>query len=128
MEPDQPPVAGGEEPEIVGADERTSLGIEPKLAGVLAYLLGFISGVVLLVIERDSPFVRFHAMQSVLTFGALLIVQIVLRVIPLLGGLLSLLVFLVGVVLWLHLMYRAWQGQFYKLPYLGDRAEEFVGR
>ena len=48
--------------------EPTSTGLDANLAGVLCYLLGFISGVAFLVLERQNGFVRFHAMQSTLTF------------------------------------------------------------
>ncbi len=118
--------SGDGQPALIAPDERTSTGLEPRLAAVLAYLLGILSAILLLVIEKKSRFVRFHAMQSLLTFGGLLIIQLVLQVIPLLGQLLSFAVGVIGVVLWLHLMYRAWQGQFYKLPYVGDRAAEQV--
>jgi uncharacterized membrane protein len=110
---------------IVPDDEPTSTGLSPRLAGVLAYLFLVITGVVFLVIERDSRFVRFHAMQSTILFGGLLIVQAVLQVIPVIGGVVGFLLGVLGFVLWLHLMYRAWRGQYYKLPWIGDRAEEF---
>jgi uncharacterized membrane protein len=63
-------------------------------------------------------------MQSTLGFGALFVVYVVAGLVPLLGPALAFLLSAVGVVLWLHLMYRAWQGQWYKLPWIGDVAEE----
>lgn len=115
-----------ETPAIVPENEPTSTGIPPRLAGVLTYLFGVITGIVFLVVERDSRFVRFHAMQSTMLFGGLLIVQAVLQVIPVIGGVVGFLLWLAGVVLWLHLMYRAWLGQYYKLPWIGERAQEFL--
>lgn len=110
-----------------GPDRPSSTGLDPKLAGVLCYLLGILSGVAFLVIEKDSAFVRFHALQSTLTFGALIVAQVVVRWIPVLGSILGFLLTLVGIVLWLHLMYRAYQGQWYKLPYIGDLVEDQLG-
>ena len=111
---------------VVAENEPTSTGIPPRLSGVLAYLFGVVTGIVFLVIERDSRFVRFHAMQSTMLFGGLLIVQAVLQVIPVIGGVVGFLLGVLGFVLWLHLMYRAWRGQYYKLPWIGERAQEFL--
>lgn len=121
-------------PEVLQERQPTATGLSPTTAGALAYvgglfpLGGVISGAALLFLEKKNRFVRFHAVQSILTFGAIFVVEFVLGVIPLFGFLLSGLVWLVRVILCLHLMYRAHQGQFYKLPYAGDRAEEYLGR
>ena len=65
--------------------ERTALGCDANVAAALAYVLGWISGVVLLVTERQNRFVRFHALQSILVFGALSLAWFVCLSIPLLG-------------------------------------------
>jgi uncharacterized membrane protein len=104
--------------------EPTSLGLDARFEATLAYLLGFLTGIAFLALEKRSRFVRFHAMQSTMTFGGIFVVLVVLQVIPILGRLLGVLVWLVALVLWIHLMYRAYQGERYKLPYVGDLAEE----
>lgn len=104
--------------------ETTSTGLDPRLAGLLSYLLGFISGIIFLVLERKNSFVRFHAMQSTVTFIGLLVARIVAGVIPLVGPLLVWLLSLLSLVLWVLLMVKAFQGQTYKLPVIGDMAEE----
>jgi uncharacterized membrane protein len=104
--------------------EATTTGLDPRLAGLLSYLLGFISGIIFLVIERKSSFVRFHAMQSTVTFIGLLAASIVAAIIPLLGPLLAWVVQLVSLVVWILLMVKAFQGEVYKLPVIGDMAEE----
>lgn len=106
--------------------EKSSSGLEVNLAALLTYLLGFVTGIVFLVIEKDSKFVRFHAMQSTLTFGGLFALNIVLGLVPLLGLLVSLLLIPVTVILWLVLMYKAYQGEKFKLPVIGDMAEQQV--
>ena len=102
----------------------TSLGISQNMAGALAYLLGWVTGIGFLLIEKENSFVRFHAMQSVVVFVALTIASIIAGWLPVIGGVLSSLVGLGGIFLWLFLMYQAYLGVRYKLPYAGDFAEK----
>jgi uncharacterized membrane protein len=89
----------------------------------LTYVLGFITGALFLVLEKDSPYVRFHARQSVMTFAAVLVLDLLLWSLPLVGWLLIPL-FTVGVaVLWVWLMVAALNGRRYKVPYIGELAE-----
>jgi uncharacterized membrane protein len=109
------------------SSDASSTGLDRNLAAALTYLLGFVTGIVFLVIEKNSQFVRFHAMQSTLVFGALFIAQVVLNVIPLLGWVLSLFIlFPLSVALWLVLMYKAFMGEKFKLPFFGDLAESKI--
>lgn len=104
---------------------KTSTGIQANVAALLSYLVGFISGIVFLVIEKENKFVRFHAMQSVIVSGALFVLQIVLGFIPFLV-MLSPLVGLLGIALWVILMVKAYQGEIFKLPVIGDIAEKKI--
>lgn len=106
---------------------KTSMGLTPNLAGLLCYLGGWITGIIFFVMEKENQFVRFHAMQSIVTSGAITVVYIVLSFIPLLGWILMGLLGIVSFVLWLVLMLKAYQGQRYKLPFLGDFAEKQLG-
>ena len=108
--------------------EKSSLGIDANLAAVLSYVLGLLSGIAFLVLEKNNKFVRFHAMQSVLVFLLIMVINIALGVVPILGPLVV--VFLIGpatVVLWLFLMYKAFKNEKFKLPILGDIAEKQIG-
>ena len=108
-------------------DDKTATGFDPNVAASLAYVLGFVTGIVFLLTEPKNRFVRFHAMQSTIVFGALSLACIVLQSIPLLGMLIA--VFLVipaSAVLWLILMYKAYQGEHYKVPFAGDIAEQRI--
>lgn len=87
-----------------------------NLKAAAAYLVGFITGAIILLTEKKSKYVRFHAMQSILWS----ILFMVLGFIPVLGIFASLL----SIVLWIVLMWKAFNGEMYKLPYLGDFAEE----
>jgi uncharacterized membrane protein len=91
-----------------------------NMKGALAYLLGFITGIVLLIVEKNSKFVRFHAMQSTIVFGGIF----VLGLIPFIGMILWIVLPFVSFILWVLLMWKAYNGEMYKLPYIGDLAEK----
>lgn len=112
-------------------------GLAPSAAGALAYLFGAITGIVYLVIEKESRFVRFHAAQSIaLTVAwvvlsiALTVLSSVLAVVPVVGGLIGTLLSLgLGLgffVLWLLAMYRAFQGEEWEVPVLGAQARRLL--
>lgn len=105
------------------AEGKTGTGLPTNTAAALSYVLGWITGIVFLLIEKD-PFVRFHAMQSIITFGLLTIISFV----PIIGWLLSPLAMIVGFVLWLVLIFKAYQGEEFKLPVIGDFAKKQVGK
>ena len=100
----------------------TSTGLEPNIAGLLCYVLGWISGLVFIFIEKNE-FVRFHALQSVLTFGCLTIIGIVLGWIPFIGSVIAAIVWLLSFALWIILMIKAYQGERFRLPVTGDWTE-----
>ena len=108
------------------APGKSGTGLDPNLAAMLCYLLGFITGVAFLVLEKEDRYVRFHAMQSTLVFGGLVVLNILLGMVPILGWLISFLLLPATLVLWLVLMFKAYQGEKYKLPYVGDLAEQQV--
>ena len=107
-------------------NNKTTLGIEENVEGLLCYVLGFLTGIVFLVLEKENKFVRFHAMQSIVVFLALFIISIVAGVIPIIGTLISIIIFPVSIILWIFLMVKAYQGEKYKLPWAGDFAEQQV--
>ncbi|KKU03660.1 MAG: hypothetical protein UX88_C0007G0016 [Candidatus Woesebacteria bacterium GW2011_GWC2_47_16] len=101
-------------------------GLKKETAGALAYVLGPITGVIFLVLEKD-PFVRFHAMQSIVVFVGLFALQwalgltlILLPLVPLVG--------IISFVLWLLLIYKAWQGQEWEVPFFGKFARNLVNK
>ncbi|MFW6057146.1 MAG: DUF4870 domain-containing protein [Chloroflexota bacterium] len=106
------------------AEEKTSTGMEQNVAGLLCYVLGWITGLVFYLIEKENKFVRFHAMQSIVVFGALTVVSLILSVIPLIGWVISSLLWILGLVLWIVLMVKAYQNVWFKLPIAGDFAEK----
>ncbi len=103
---------------------KTSTGIQPNVAALLCYLAGVVTGVIFFVIEKENKFVRFHALQSILVFGGLFVLGVVLPVIPLFGLILMPFTGLLGLILWILLMIKGYQGEKFKLPVLGDIAEQ----
>ncbi|HUV42472.1 MAG TPA: DUF4870 domain-containing protein [Patescibacteria group bacterium] len=101
------------------ATMKAGLGLPKNTAAALSYVLGWLTGIVFLLIEKD-PFVRFHAMQSIIVFGALTILMFV----PVIGWMLSPLLWIVGFILWLVLIFKAYQGEEFKLPFVGDFAKK----
>ncbi len=110
-------------------------GMEENVAGLLCYILGWVTGLIFFLIDK-RPFVKFHAAQSIALSIALIVVNIAvgfvfgmmsfahlgflaLAMYPIVG----LLVF----VLWIFLMYKAYQHEKFKLPFIGDIAEKMAG-
>ncbi len=93
-----------------------------NLMGAASYLLGFVTGIVMLLIEKQSKFVRFHAMQSTLLFAGVFVANIVLGFVPILGWLVGLFLSFAAFILWIVCMWKAFQGEMYKVPYVGDMA------
>ena len=103
--------------------EKSSTGLDENVAGFFCYLLGFITGIIFLVVEKKSSFVKFHAMQSTITFLGLFVISFILGLIPIIG-LLVYPVWILSLILWLLLMIKALQGERYSLPIVGKMAEE----
>jgi uncharacterized membrane protein len=106
--------------------EKTASGFDQNVAAALCYSLGWLTGLVFFATEPHNRFVRFHAMQSILVFGAACLALIVCLSIPFLGWILSIFIFYGSAALWLILMFKAYQGERFKLPIAGDIAEQRV--
>lgn len=108
------------------AAESKGTGLPKTTAAALSYVLGPITGVVFYVLEKD-PFVRFHAMQSIVVFIIIFVLQwvfgftiVLLPLVPLLS--------ILGFILWLLLIYKAWQGEEWEVPILGSYARKFLSK
>ncbi|MDD4899900.1 MAG: DUF4870 domain-containing protein [Candidatus Omnitrophica bacterium] len=103
---------------------KCSTGMQPNIAALLSYVLGFITGLIFLVIEKENKFVRFHALQSIITFGFFFVLQWVLAFIPLVGWVLIPVAAIAALIIWILQMVKAYQGEWFKLPWIGDFAEK----
>lgn len=99
-----------------------------NLMGAATYLLGFITGIIFLLVEKESKFVRFHAMQSTILFAGIFIANIVLGFIPILGWIIGLLLSFAAFILWILCMWKAFQGEMYKVPYVGEIAQQQLAK
>ncbi len=102
---------------------KSSTGLEENVAGLLAYLFGFISGIIFLVMEKSSSTVRFHALQSIFFCGAMFILNMVLGFIPVVNLIAYIIIGPLSIIIWIVLMMKAYQGKVWKLPVIGDIAE-----
>ncbi len=120
----------------------TESGLSENVAGLLCYVLGWVTGLVFFLIDKRA-YVRFHAAQSMAVFGGLHILRIVLATVFGMGWwfgggigwtgfsfawLLFSLIGLVTLILWIVLMVKAYQGERFKVPIAGDFAESFAGK
>ena len=115
-------------------------GMSENVAGLLSYVLGWLTGLIFFLIDK-RPYVRFHAMQSIITFGALHILVFVFAPFRFGGGMMGGFGFgmmggpwwliysafnLLMLVVWILCMVKAYQGQRFKLPIVGNIAEGFA--
>ena len=107
--------------------EKTSIGLSENVAGLLCYVLGWVSGIVFFLIEPDNKFVRFHAIQSIIVFGILNIASVILGCIPFIGAFFAWIIGVLSFILWIVLMIKAYQGTRYKVPWAGNLAEKRAG-
>jgi len=116
----------------------TSSGVDPKLAAFLSYLLSafisFLGGLIFYLVEQENKFTRFHALQAVffnvaviVLSIALTILTIILAFLPIVGWIAAAVLWLVfgigAFVYWIVLMVKSLQGEYYKIPFLGDLAD-----
>jgi uncharacterized membrane protein len=101
----------------------TRTGLSPNVAGLLCYVGAWVSGIIFLILEPENKFVRFHAVQSIIVFGSLTVAGALLRLIPVVGVAFAVVVGILGFVVWVTMMVKASNGEWYKLPWAGDVAE-----
>ena len=106
---------------------KTSTGIQPNVAALLSYVAGFVTGIIFFLIEKDNKFVRFHALQSTIAFGAIFVLQMFFSYIPSIGVYLLPVLDLGCVILWVVCMVKAYQGEWFRLPVVGDVAAKQAG-
>ena len=100
-------------------------GLTDNVAGMLAYIT-IIPAIIFLVMEpyNRNKFIRFHSFQCIFLWVALVVIHIVLGFIPIVGWALSIFVSLAALALWIVLLIKAYNGQMWKVPVVGDIAEK----
>jgi len=119
----------------MAAAASTQSGLSENVAGLLCYLLLWVTGLIFFLADK-RPFVRFHAAQSIVVFGGLMVIRIILMMLFVSSGLagfsmglgLLWLVSVVGFVLWILLMIKAYQGEKFRIPVAADLADQIFGK
>jgi uncharacterized membrane protein len=120
---------------IATAPAASSEGLAENVAGLLCYVLGWLTGIIFILIDK-RPFVRFHAAQSIVVFGALTVIRIGLGIIMGIGGfvgfglwaMISMVLSLLGLVLWILLMIKAYQHELFRVPIAAPIADGIAGK
>lgn len=101
-------------------------GLPKNTSAALSYVLGPVTGVLFLILEKD-PYVKFHAMQSIVVFLSLMVLDFVLVLSLFLSALVPV-VGILGFVLWLVLIYKAWQGEEWEVPLVGKLVRQLLSK
>jgi uncharacterized membrane protein len=117
------------------APAASSEGLAENVAGLLCYVLGWLTGIIFLLIDK-RPFVKFHAAQSIVVFGALTVIRIGFGIVMGVGGLvgfglwaaISMLLSLLGLVLWILLMVKAYKHELFRVPIAAGVADGIAGK
>ena len=104
-----------------------------NLVAALSYLLGFVTGIVILLVEKDDKFIRFHAMQSTIATGSLFLLNIAVGLILKPLGILDVLAGMLNILFWFLILLviiisfvRTYQGKLFKWPIVGAFSEKQI--
>lgn len=92
----------------------------------LAYVFGFISGIVFLMLDKEDEFIRKSAAQSTVFSLIGLIASILLKIIPIIGNILSSIVIMLFFIAWIVLIIKATHNIYLKLPGISHISEKYV--
>jgi len=122
-------------------EAESSTGLSANVAGLLCYVAGWITGIVFVVLEKKSTYVKFHAWQSIMTFGVLTVAHLVLSTIlgaiaaatfapglAVLAVVLGTIIWIMMLILWIILLIQAGTGKMWKVPWAGDWAEKQISK
>jgi uncharacterized membrane protein len=122
-------------------EAESSTGLSANVAGLLCYVAGWVTGIVFIVLEKKSVFVRFHAWQSIMTFGVLTVAHLILYTmlrtiafatflpgLAIFAGVLGTIIWILMVILWIILVIQAGTGKMWTVPWAGDWAEKQISK
>lgn len=118
------------EGEAAERGRESTLGLDENIASLLTYLGTIVTAIIFIIIEKENKVVRFHAFQSLFTFSSVFILNIIITftigLIPIIGMLVMLVLWLGSMGLWVFLMYKAFQAEKFLVPIVGELAEKQV--
>ncbi len=126
---------------VVQTTQSAQPGMSENVAGLLCYLVGWVTGIIFFLIDK-RPFVRFHAAQSIVVFGGLHVLNIVIGIFFFRAGFMMMggygafgmgsalygLISLVAFILWILLMVKAYQHEKFEVPIAAGIAKSFSGK
>lgn len=121
-----------------GPQANAQVGLQENMASALCYLLGLVTGVLFLALSpyNQNPRIKFHAFQAIFFhvaaiafwMGSMFLMYLLPGPLAFLYGLLQLVIGLGSFLLWLFLMYKAYNGERFELPVVGPLAAQQAGR
>ncbi|MCD4844075.1 MAG: DUF4870 domain-containing protein [Methanosarcinales archaeon] len=106
---------------------------DDNLIAALAYVFTIITGIIIYLMEKDKPdkrrFVMFHAVQAIMLGVAMIALSIIVTIIamiPIIGWLIAFLFPFAALAVWIFMIYKAYSGEEYHLPIIGDYAEQYI--
>jgi uncharacterized membrane protein len=102
--------------------------MDENIEALLCYSFGWVTAIIFLVMEKNSAFVRFHAIQSLVAFLGLTVALGILVMVPRWGILMASFLWFAGVALWAALMWKAYKGEWFKLPLIGHFARRLANK
>jgi len=126
---------------VAKSEAESSTGLSANVAGLLCYVAGWVTGIVFIILEKKSIFVKFHAWQSIMTFGILTVAHLILSTmlraiafatflpgLAVFAGVLGTIIWIMMVILWIILVIQAGTGKMWKVPWAGDWAEKQISK
>jgi uncharacterized membrane protein len=103
-------------------NDNSSLNMSENVVALIAYLFGWVSGLIIFLIEKENRFVRFHALQSLIFFGAMSVILGIGVRIPGIGLVIAAIGGVVTFIFWIVGMVKAYRGELFRFPIVGDIA------
>lgn len=102
--------------------KKATFGLDKNIANAATYLLGWVTGLVFFLVEKEDKEIRFNAAQSIIFFGGLQI----LMLIPIAGQLAAPFLGLIGLIGWIVLLVKSYQGEVFRLPVVASYADKLA--
>lgn len=109
------------------SSSKTVTGLPENTEAALAYILGWVSGLVLFLLQKDHKKIRFHALQSIVLFGACHVISMGLGMIPVVGWAILPFFGIATFVLWLVMIVKTYQGGTMNIPFVTDFVKKQLG-
>ncbi len=108
-------------------NNNTSIGTSEHIAVAISYALGWITGIIVLLVEKENETVRYHAAQSVVVFGTITVLNFILPMFLFLGLAIMSLLSLLTLILWIVFIVKALTQNPWKIDFIAPYAEKLSG-